>query len=231
MLNIRNNKISEEAADVVASMILSNCALEQLYLGDNRMLRSTGKILCSLKSIATLAILNLSNMGMTDQVANELAAVVINNPLLEQLYLAGNRLLSVGLNVVIETCKKYSKNLRLLDMRCNLVNPATVDDILLNISYIHSLEALYLGRLTVDMETILYSNFTLTQSKLLSCNTHKNVSQSTLLEVICLIVQKMNFCNLIKYSYDATFVLSFNYADQSFYDTLHKHFDNKSELH
>ena len=46
---------------------------------------------------------------MTDQVVKELAAVVINNPLLEQLYLAGNGLLSTGLNVVTETCKKHSK--------------------------------------------------------------------------------------------------------------------------
>ena len=30
------------------------------------------------------------------------------------------------------------------------------------------------------------------------------------------------YSKLIKYSYDNTFVLSFNYADQSFYDTLHK---------
>ena len=42
-------------------------------------------------------------MDMTDQVVNELAAVLINNPLLEQWYLARNRLLSAGLNVVIET--------------------------------------------------------------------------------------------------------------------------------
>ena len=230
LLNIRNNHISEEAADVIASMILSNCTLEQLYLGDNGILSATGKILCSLKSIATLAILNLSNMGMTDQVVNELAAVVINNPLLEQLDLAGNRLLSTGLNVITETCKKHSKNLKLLDIRCNLVNPATMDSLLLNTGNIHSLEALYVGRLIADytcMETILYSDF---MPRLLSIDTHENLNQSMLLEVICLIVQNRNFCNLIKYSYDATFVLSFNYADQSFFDTFHKHLDNKDKL-
>ena len=65
-----------------------------------------------------------------------ITAVVINNPLLEHIYLAGNRLLSEGMNVVTETCKKHSKNLKSLDIWCN---PATMDNILLKISYIHSL--------------------------------------------------------------------------------------------
>ena len=163
-------------------------------------------------------------MEMTDQVVNELAAVVINNPLLEQLYLAGNRLLSTGLNVVAETCRKHSKNLKLLDIRCNLVNPATMDNLLLNIGNIHSLEALYIGKLTTDytcMKTILYSDFTLMQSKMLSCETHENFSQSSLLEVLCLAVQKTNFCNSVKHNYDATYILSFNYTDQSFYNSFH----------
>ena len=230
LLNIRNNSITEEATDAIASIISGSSILEQLYLGDNRTFSATGKILCSLQSISTLVILYVSNMGMTDQVVNELAAVVINNPLLEQLYLAGNRLLSTGLNVVTETCKKHSKNLKLLDIRCNLVNAATMDNLLLNISFIHSLEALYLGRLTTDytcLETILHSDFTLRQSKLFSCDMHGNFNQSALLELLCLTVQNITFCNAIKHNYDATFVLSFNYADQSFYDTFY----NKNELH
>ena len=88
LLNIRNNHITEEAVDVIASVILSNNTLEQLSLGDNKMLKSATKILFSLKFVATLVVLNLSNMNMTDEVVDELAAVVTNNPLLEHLYLA-----------------------------------------------------------------------------------------------------------------------------------------------
>ena len=234
VLNIRNNSVTEEATDAIACMILSNSVLEQVYLGDNRTLNATNKILSSLKSIATLIILNLSNMGMTDQIADELAAVVTNNPLLEHLYLAGNKLLASGLNEVTGACKKHSKHLKLLDIRCNLVNPTTIDDLLYNISNIHSLEGLCLGGLTSDcmsMENILYCDFMLSQSAFLNCDTHKNLSQSALLEVVCLAVQKLNHCNLVKYNYDATFSLSFNYPDQSFYDMLHKKYNNKSELY
>ena len=117
LLNIRNNHITKEATGVIASMILSNNALEQLYLGDNKMLTATSKILFSLKSVATLVILNLTNMSMTDEVVDELAAVITNNPLLEHLYLAGNKLLSTGLIVVTQACNKYSKNLKMLDIR------------------------------------------------------------------------------------------------------------------
>ena len=229
LLNIRNNHITEEAADVIASVILSNNALEQLSLGDNKMLKSASKILFSLKSIATLVAINLSNISMTDEVVDELAAVVINNPLLENLYLAGNKLLTTGLNVVIGTCKKYSKNLKVLDIRCNLVNPTTMNDLLLSIGNIHSLEALYIGRMTADNTCAdIISDFILSQSNLLSCHTHENIIHSILLDVACLAVQRSNFCNLIKYNYNATFALSFNYADQSFYDAFQV--DNKVKL-
>ena len=231
LLNIRNNHITEEAADVIASVILSNHALEQLSLGDNKMLKGTSKILFSLKSIATLVMLNLNNMNMTDEVVDELAAVISNNPLLEYLYLAGNKLLLTGLNVVTRACKKYSKNLKVLDIRCNLVNPATMDNFLLNIGNIHSLEALYIGRPTADNTwsgVISHSHFTLSQSNLFSADTHENIGHSIFLNVACLAVQRLNFCNLIKYNYDATFTLSFNYVDQSFYDAFQV--DNKVKL-
>ena len=64
LLNIRNNHITKEAADVIASVILSNNTLEQLSLGDNKILKSASKILFSLKSIATLVALNLSNIKL-----------------------------------------------------------------------------------------------------------------------------------------------------------------------
>ena len=210
-------------------MYWNNCILGIV----NKMLTATSKLLFSLKPVAILVILKLSNMSMTDEVVDELAAVVTNNPLLEHLYLAGNKLLSTGLIVVTQACKKYSKNLKVLDIKCNLVNPATMDGLLLNIGNIHSLEALYLGRLTTDntcADVISYSDFTISQSTLLSCGTHEDIGQSLLLEVACLEVQKLNFCNLIKYNYDATFVLSFNYTDQSFYDEFHDQFDNKIKL-
>ena len=233
LLNIRNNHITEEATDAIASMIFSNNALEQLSLGDNKILKATSKILVSLKSVSTLVILNLSNMSMTDEVVDELAAVVANNPLLEHLYLAGNKLLSTGLSVVTEACKKYSKNLKVLDIRCNLVNPATVHELLLNIGNHHSLEALYLGKLTTDntcADVTSFSDFTLSQSNSFNYSTYKDISLSILLEVACSAVQKLNFSSLIKYNYDATFALSFNYADQCFYDAFHNQFDNKIKL-
>ena len=223
LLNIRNNHITEEVADIIASVILHNNTLEQLSLGDNKMLKCMSKILFSLKSIATLVMLNLSNLSMTDEVVDELAAVVCNNPLLEHLYLAGNKLLSTGLIVVTGACKEYSKILKVLDIRCNLVNPATMDNLLLNIGNIRSLEALYIGRLIADstcVDIISHSDFTLSQSNLFSCDTHENIVHSIHLDVACLAVQRLNFCNLIKYNYDVTFALSFNYADQSFYDAF-----------
>ena len=43
LLNIRNNSITEEATDAIASIISGSSILEQLYLGDNRTFSATGK--------------------------------------------------------------------------------------------------------------------------------------------------------------------------------------------
>ena len=51
-----------------------------------------------------------------------------------------------------------------------------MDELLLNIGNIHSLEALYLGKLTTDntcADVISYSDFTLSQSNLFNYSTYK----------------------------------------------------------
>jgi len=45
ILDIRNNLVTEEAADAISSVILTNDKLERLYLGDNDLQTGAYKIL------------------------------------------------------------------------------------------------------------------------------------------------------------------------------------------
>jgi len=82
--NIKNNRITEEAAEHIASVILCNNRIQKLYLGDNRLQNKAISIFQALQSVSSLVVLYLSNMKMTEEVAGDLVLVINNNPFLEK---------------------------------------------------------------------------------------------------------------------------------------------------
>ena len=101
VLNLQNNNITEKAAEALAYIISSNRGLEEIYLGNNQLQLGVIKIAKRLKDISSLKVLDLSNNNISEQAADELAAVIKISKSLEKLWLDGNHLGSSTIVVII----------------------------------------------------------------------------------------------------------------------------------
>ena len=117
MFNLQNNNITEEAAEALASIISSNIGLEELYLGNNQLQLGVTKIATTLKNISSLKVLDLQNNNIPEQAANDLAAAIMANSLLEILWLGGNHLGSS--TVIIVNALKEITTLKVLNLNGN----------------------------------------------------------------------------------------------------------------
>ena len=79
-LCIYSNIITEEAADDIAAAILNNCRLQILNLDGNNF-RYAGMLTTAtaLQSISCLIELHINNNNITEEAADDIAAVIWNN--------------------------------------------------------------------------------------------------------------------------------------------------------
>ena len=108
VLDLQNNFITEEAGEVLASIISSNTKLEELYLGNNHLQAGIIKVFTELKKISSLRMLDLENNGMSKEVATELAAAISSNSSLQKLWLDNNNNLGSSMESVAAACSKIS---------------------------------------------------------------------------------------------------------------------------
>ena len=93
MLDLNNNQITQEAGEALASVIMHNTRLEELYLNSNNLGIGTVKVAKALQHITTLKMLDLSNNNNIPQEAcEELALGIKSNKQLEKLWLHDNNL-------------------------------------------------------------------------------------------------------------------------------------------
>ena len=109
VLDLQNNFITEEAGEVLVSIILSNTELEELYLGNNHLKAGVIKIFIALalKKNSSLKMLDLENNNMPKEVGTELAAAISGNNSLQKLWLDHNNLGS-SMESVAMACSKIS---------------------------------------------------------------------------------------------------------------------------
>ena len=124
VVDLENNNIDEDASFELATALHSNNVLEQLWLRGNK-LNTAGAlyILNSLEYLTTLQVLDMSYNNIGSQSADGIAAVIDNNPLINQLWLDGNDLHSTG---TITICNAL-KNIRALSI-LSLCNNGISDD-------------------------------------------------------------------------------------------------------
>ena len=108
VLDLQNNFITEEAGEVLASIISSNTKLEALYLGNNHLQAGIIKLFTALKKISSLKMLDLENNKMSKEVATELAAVISGNNSLQRIWLNNNNNLGSSIESVAVACSKIS---------------------------------------------------------------------------------------------------------------------------
>ena len=107
VLDFSNSIMNGQAAENLADVIKNNSSLGSLRLSNNDLKASAPVVLKALTKISKLYLLDLNGNNMTGLIANDLANVIKNNPKLEFLDLASNKL-GPSANVILEALTKTS---------------------------------------------------------------------------------------------------------------------------
>ena len=119
ILNLQQNQITDKAANALASAILHNTGLQKLCLGSNLLKVGLKDIAKALAKISSLKMLDLNNNLFIEEVADDLAAVISTNSLLEKVWL-GNIYLGSSIILVLNALNRISllKELNLNSIKC-----------------------------------------------------------------------------------------------------------------
>ena len=142
-INLDNNQIPREADEVLASVIMHNTGLEELYLSGNNLGVGTLKVAKALQCITTLRILGLGNNNIPQETCDELALAIKSNKHLKQLGLKDNNLQYSSL-LILQTLSTIS-TLKVLDIQCNQIGKKGGKVLVSVIKSNNTLMELYLG--------------------------------------------------------------------------------------
>ena len=103
---ISNNNITDEAADDIVAAISCNIHLQELNLGSNN-LQTLGiiKIARNLQQISSLTKLYIDHNNITDEAADDIAAVIFCNTKLKEFDISGNNLQPIGVMTILNALK------------------------------------------------------------------------------------------------------------------------------
>ena len=128
-LNVSGCKITEQGADMIAAVLLQTASLEMLDLSNTTLnVAKAQKINNALKSLTSLKSLKINNniISDEDETADSVAAVILNNPLLEKLNLSHNNLSSAGA-LQIANALLLSKNIKMVNISNNLISSDNIE--------------------------------------------------------------------------------------------------------
>ena len=148
-LSIDNNKITNTAAFYIADVISCNSNLQELDIGSND-LQALGAtiILNSLQKISSLTTLYINNNTITEEVADDIAAVVFCNPM-QVFDVSDNYLGTTGVTKVAKALQSVCTLTHLYISNNNITDEAT-DDIAAAISCNPYLEEFDIGKNSIQ---------------------------------------------------------------------------------
>ena len=124
---MNHNSITAEAANDIASFLSHNKNLQVLDLSCNDLKGSGCKNILKALDICNLTSLKIGNCHATDEAADEVANVLLNNPTLQELDLSCNKISKCFLNI-FKGMKNIS-NLVSINVSHNTITDEAVDDI------------------------------------------------------------------------------------------------------
>ena len=142
VLGLENNQITQEADEALASVIMHNTGLEELYLNDNNLRAGTLKVAKALQHITTVRILGLGNNNIPQEACDELALAIKSNKHIKKLGLSDNNLHSSG-NVILNSLTTIT-TLTVLGLNNNQITQQTDEELASVIIHNTGLEELYL---------------------------------------------------------------------------------------
>ena len=155
VLGLYGNEITEYAASDIAEVICKLPVLEKLRLNDNPFGVVGMQTICkSLQYNGTLKLWQLDNVGITEEISDDIAAVIDSNPLLEYIYLGNNKLHSTGANVILKSLKSR-KQFKALSLNNNCISEDVVDNVVQFVTSNPELEELLLNNNTIGTTGII----------------------------------------------------------------------------
>ena len=125
-INLSGNNITNQAAEFLSVGIGNNIYLQQLELANCNFSEESLQTICSAIRKRNLLTLNLNCNCITDQVAGNLAHVIISRNCLENLHLKKCSLKYYGIQILAKALTKI-KSLKLLDLSHNKMTNASLD--------------------------------------------------------------------------------------------------------
>ena len=108
-LNISNNNITCTAANAIAVAITHNTHLQEFIISGNGLgVLGTTMIARSLQKISTLTKLHIANNNISDEAADDIAAVVSCNVHLQEFDISGNCLQAIGATMIARNLQEIS---------------------------------------------------------------------------------------------------------------------------
>ena len=176
VLDLNNNQISHETGEALASVIMHNTRLEELYLHSNNLGIGTVKIAKSLQHITTVKVLYLDNNNIPPEASEELALAIESNQLLKKLWISNNNLHSSA--IVFLNSLATITTLTVLDLSNNQISHETGEALASVIMHNTRLEELYLrsNNLGIGIVKVAKSLQHITTVKILSLSSN-NIPQ------------------------------------------------------
>jgi len=127
VFDMQYNNIGDEAADDIAAVLFHNTQLQELHL-DGNSLKTAGaiKIIKGLQNIFTLTVFAMENNNISDEAADDIAAVLSHNTKLKELYLGGNTFKTTGAVKIMKSLQNTS-TLTVFDMCNNNISDEVAD--------------------------------------------------------------------------------------------------------
>ena len=144
-LKLSNCNVFNKAADELATVLLYNIILQEFDMSYNRLSTSDAvKIFKGMKSISYLITLNISHNMITDEAADELAIVLLNNTSLQKIDLSFNHLTASGAIKIFKGMINIL-NLTALNISHNLITDEAAENVAVILSRNNNLELLNLS--------------------------------------------------------------------------------------
>ena len=154
VLSIENNDVDDQAAGDIATALISNNGIKQLWIGQNNftplgistilqpLYRGTTKGVPNCK--CTLEVLDLSHSNIALTAIDDVLAVLSKNYNIQQVWLEGNNLSSQCIAAIADALKKCT-NISVLSLRDDNITEEVADVLSEGLSKNSNLQQLYLG--------------------------------------------------------------------------------------
>ena len=143
LLIINNTQITEEAGEALASVVVHNTGLEELYLSNNNLGEGMLVVIKTLQQLTSLKSIGLTNTNISKEASGELALAIQSNKDLQKLWLYNNNLKCLAI-AIFQSLSTIS-TLKLLNINNNQITEEAGEALASVVSCNTGLEELYLS--------------------------------------------------------------------------------------